>query len=49
MADPFLSKLQRQTEASYIELLANKGAADQTEEEEKEAAEIEVSNATCVL
>ena len=41
--DPFLSKLQHQTEASYLELLSRKDAVAQTEEDALEEEQIEVS------
>lgn len=41
-ADPFLSKLQQQTEASYLELLSRKDNVPQTEDEELAEQEEEV-------
>ena len=41
--DPFLAKLQHQTEASYLELLSRKDAVAQTEEVALEEEQIEVS------
>ena len=38
-ADPFLSKLQQQTEASYLELLSRKDQVPQTEDDQ--AAEVQ--------
>ena len=43
-ADPFLSKLQQQTEASYLELLSRKDQVPQTEEDDHEAEEREEVN-----
>ena len=42
-ADPFLSKLQKQTEAGYLELLARKDQVPSTEEDRLEEEELEVS------
>ena len=42
-ADPFLSKLQKQTEAGYLELLARKDQVPSTEEDRLEEEESEVS------
>ena len=41
-ADPFLSKLQQQTEASYLELLSRKDQVPQTEDDQaaEEAEEV---------
>ena len=40
--DPFLAKLQHQTEASYLELLSRKDAVAKTEEDALEEEQIEV-------
>jgi len=45
-ADPFLSKLQKQTEAGYLELLARKDEVPDTEEDRLAEEEIEVSMAS---
>ena len=44
-ADPFLSKLQQQTEASYLELLSRKDEVPQTEDEQAER-DVEVAHLT---
>ena len=42
-ADPFLSKLQQQTEASYLELLSRKDQVPQTEDDQEAEEKEEVS------
>lgn len=43
-ADPFLSKLQQQTEASYMELISRKEEVPRTEDEAKAEEEKEVTS-----
>jgi len=42
-ADPFLSKLQKQTEAGYLELLARKDEVPDTEDDKLAEEELEAS------